>query len=46
MKYISMLSNCRSSKVKVEDQSVDYAATHVGKKVFLAVASNRVHLRK
>jgi hypothetical protein len=32
MKYISMLSNCRSPKVKVEDQSVDYAATHVGKK--------------
>jgi hypothetical protein len=27
-----MLSNCRSSKVKVDNQSVDYAVTYVGKK--------------
>jgi hypothetical protein len=31
-KYISSMSNYRSPKVKVEDQSIDYAATHVGKK--------------
>jgi hypothetical protein len=40
------MSKCRSSKVKVEVQSVDYAVTHVEKKISLAVSSNRVHTSK
>jgi hypothetical protein len=32
VKYISIMSNCSSPKVKEEDQSVDYASTYVGKK--------------
>jgi hypothetical protein len=30
--YISIMSNCRMPMEKVVAQSVDYAATHVGKK--------------